>query len=52
MKDYPDLEIWSHQVFKEPDWPAFAQLVRDAEAVVEERRTYGFVKLYLLWRKK
>ncbi|KAN0073311.1 hypothetical protein V8E54_008531 [Elaphomyces granulatus] len=37
MKDYPDLEIWSHQVFKEPDWPAFAQLVRDAEAMVEER---------------
>ena len=37
MEDYPDLEIWSHQVFQGPGWPAFAQLVRDAEAVVEER---------------
>lgn len=37
MKDYPDLEIWSHQVFQEPGWPAFAQLVLNAEAVVEER---------------
>jgi centromere DNA-binding complex CBF3 subunit-like protein len=37
MKDYPDVEIWSHQVFKESDWPAFSQLVRDSEAVVEER---------------
>ena len=24
MKDYPDVEIWSLQVFKEPDWPAFS----------------------------
>ena len=30
MKDYPDLEIWFHRVFKEPDWPAFAQLVHDS----------------------
>jgi hypothetical protein len=37
IKDYPDLEIWSHQVFKGPDWPAFAQRVHDAESVVEER---------------
>ena len=22
----PDLEIWPHQVFQEPGWPAFAQL--------------------------